>query len=97
MTFDGMYVERTALEGGARSAEDQQSRIARARDTLRAAFDRDRRTLGDDQYGAELEKQLPEIENGIFDAFHACLDGLGAGAGGLRVSARNYKQADSDG
>lgn len=91
-----MYVERAALEGGARFVEDEQTRIARARDTLRAAFDRDRRTLGDDQYGAELEKQLPEIENGIFDAFHAYLDALGDSADGLRVSARNYKQADGD-
>ncbi|TDD06979.1 hypothetical protein E1292_14315 [Nonomuraea deserti] len=91
-----MHVEYSALEASASSAEDQQTRIARARDILRAAFDRDRRTLGDDQYGAELENQLPEIENEIFDAFHAYIHALGEGADRLRVSVRNYKLADGD-
>ncbi|GAA3472660.1 hypothetical protein [Nonomuraea roseola] len=61
---------------------------------LRAAFDRDRNTLGQDVYGAELAKKLPGMEADIFDALMAHIDELERVASGLNVSARNYEGAD---
>lgn len=97
MTEPGYSVERSALDRRAVIAGEQRDNVLQARKVLRAAFDRDRRTLGNDQYGAELEKQLPEIEAGIFDAFDVCIYGQDERAAGLRASAGGYGEADDPG
>ncbi|WP_433216422.1 hypothetical protein [Microtetraspora malaysiensis] len=61
---------------------------------LRAAFDRDRNTLGADMYGAELAKKLPEMEGGIFATLKAHIDALERVASNLNVSARNYEAVE---
>ncbi|GLW08116.1 hypothetical protein Misp01_32460 [Microtetraspora sp. NBRC 13810] len=67
---------------------------AAVRDALRAALDRDRAALGDDQYGAELSRRLPGIEQGIFDAFDAYLGELDGTGAGLGMNAINYETAE---
>ncbi|MEO3891662.1 hypothetical protein [Nonomuraea sp. B5E05] len=72
----------------------QRESLAKARDDLRAAFDRDRNTLGNDEYGAELAKKLPEMERNIFTALKGCIDEFDGLAGGLHTNAGNYEAAD---
>ncbi|MGP3911797.1 hypothetical protein [Nonomuraea sp. 10N515B] len=90
----GYYVERKALRREARVYDELERNAKEARDELRAAFDRDRNTLGNDEYGAELAKNMPGIERGIFDALKAHMDELERLASGLNVSARNYEAAE---
>ncbi|MCG5220955.1 hypothetical protein [Streptosporangium sp. KLBMP 9127] len=89
-----LNVFRTALVRESKVVGGRRDNVTSARDTLRAAFDRDRRALGDDEYGAELEKKMPGIEAGIFNALQAYIDDLDGLATGLRVSAARYEQAE---
>lgn len=50
--------------------------------------------MGSDAYGAELEKNLPAIEEGIFTAFKDYLDELDGLSTGLFTNARIYDAAD---
>ncbi|MGV9303784.1 MULTISPECIES: hypothetical protein [unclassified Nonomuraea] len=70
---------------------DRHIEVADAKEALRKAFDRDRTALGSDQYGAELAKHLPRIEEEIFAAFDAYLDELTYTGTGLRVNADVYE------
>ncbi|MFI7424108.1 hypothetical protein [Nonomuraea sp. NPDC049684] len=92
--YSGYYVQREALYREARTYELIAGNVEQVRADLRAAFNRDRNTLGDDEYGAELAKKLPEMERGIFDALTAFIDELENVASGLNASARNYKAAE---
>ncbi|NRQ40801.1 hypothetical protein HII36_54705 [Nonomuraea sp. NN258] len=97
MTQDGYYVEGWELRRHARVIGERQRDATDIRDELRAAFDRDRRTLGDDEYGAELAKKLPAIEAKIFDTFQSYLDELEGIMKGLHGNAGNYGQAERAG
>lgn len=90
----GFDVRPAALRRVSHVYAEQWRNAVEARDLLQAAFDRDRRTLGDDEYGAELAKKLPEIESRIFTALQSHLDELDRIAAGLHVSAANYELAD---
>ncbi|MEU1390790.1 MULTISPECIES: hypothetical protein [unclassified Nonomuraea] len=92
--MSGYYVQREALYREARAYELFAGNVEQVRDDLRAAFNRDRNTLGDDEYGAELAKKLPEMERGIFDVLTKFIDELEDVALGLNTSARNYKAAE---
>ncbi|WP_157250339.1 hypothetical protein [Nonomuraea typhae] len=94
MTSRGYTVQSGALRAEAFIVERAIDHVTEVRDTLRAAFERDRRTLGSDQYGAELEKQLPAIEDKIFELFKGYLDELDTTAGNLRANAANYERAE---
>ncbi|KAB8196327.1 hypothetical protein FH608_006075 [Nonomuraea phyllanthi] len=89
--MSGYYAEFGALHREARVYDELERHAEEVRDELRAAFDRDRNTLGDDAYGAELARKLPGIERGIFDALKAHLDELERVASGLGASARTYE------
>ncbi|MFG3437180.1 hypothetical protein ACGF0J_08030 [Nonomuraea sp. NPDC047897] len=92
--MNGFYVERQPLHVQARVYDEFERNAREAKDDLRAAFDRDRNTLGNDEYGAQLAKFMPEIERAIFDALKAHIEELDRVASGLNVSARNYEGAD---
>ncbi|MGW2157952.1 hypothetical protein [Nonomuraea sp. NPDC001699] len=92
--MSGFNVRREALHREARTYELFAGNVEQVRADLRAAFNRDRNTLGDDEYGAELAKKLPEMERGIFDALTTFIDELEDVALGLNASARNYKAAE---
>ncbi|GAA3544908.1 hypothetical protein GCM10022419_026420 [Nonomuraea rosea] len=89
----GYRVDPGALRRESAVYEERQRNAERARDDLRAAFDRDRNTLGNDEYGAELAKQLPQIEAGLLGGLQAYVDELAGIAGGLRADAGTYEQA----
>lgn len=89
-----LYVERSALTRQAVVLREARRDVAELRDRLREAFDRDRRTLGDDDYGAELAKQLPEIEKGIFDAFQAYIDQFDTTSESLVAGVARYDSGE---
>ncbi|MGN9780987.1 hypothetical protein ACTMTF_06130 [Nonomuraea sp. ZG12] len=91
---DGFDVRPDALRRGSHAYDEQWRTAAEVRDLLRAAFDHDRKALGDDEYGAELAKKLPGIESGIFTALRSYIDALDRIAPGLHTSAANYEAAD---
>ncbi|WP_326824630.1 hypothetical protein [Streptosporangium sp. NBC_01756] len=92
--MNGYHVEREALRRQARVYDELERNARTAYDELRAAFDQDRNTLGNDVYGAELAKDMPGIERGIFDDLKKHIDQLEYVAAGLNVSAHNSEQAD---
>ncbi|MFC5826618.1 type VII secretion target [Nonomuraea insulae] len=91
---DGFSVEPASLRRHSAVYSDLKSNAEEARDGLRTAFDQDRNTLGNDEYGAELAKKLPGIEQSVFQALKAYIDELDDLASGLHVSSRNYEWAD---
>ncbi|GLX00105.1 hypothetical protein [Microtetraspora sp. NBRC 16547] len=94
MTGSGFYVKWSALRREAVVVDELRRNAVSARDRLRAAFDRDGRALGSDQYGAELEKKMPAITEGIFTAFQKHIDELDRIATGLRTGSMTYEQAE---
>ncbi|NUR92692.1 MAG: hypothetical protein HOY71_52205 [Nonomuraea sp.] len=91
---DGYYAAWASLVRQASVLDDLAERATAAQAELRAAFDRDRHALGNDQYGAELAKKLPAMESDIFAAISAHIAELEHTAGGLRANARNYEAAE---
>ncbi|MCF6471673.1 hypothetical protein FAF44_25230 [Nonomuraea sp. MG754425] len=91
---DGYSVTPEALRRRAAVYRDLKSNAEQARDSLRDAFDRDRKTLGNDAYGAEMAKQLPAIERRIFDDLESYLDELDGLDSGLHATSRNYEWAE---
>lgn len=91
---DGFSVRPESLRRHGNRYQDLKTNVEEARTALRAAFDRDRKTLGNDEYGAELARKLPGIEQSIEDAFKAYLGELDDLTSGLNVASRNYEAAD---
>lgn len=91
---DGFSVRPESLRRHGSRYQDLKTNVEEAMTALRAAFDQDRKTLGNDEYGAELARQLPGIEQGIEDAFKAYLGDLDDLASGLDVTGRTYEAAD---
>ncbi|MET7461151.1 hypothetical protein [Nonomuraea sp. NPDC005501] len=89
--MSGYFVRFEALRRRAKAYDQLAHDAEEVRADLRAAFDRDRNTLGHDMYGAELAKKLPAIESGIFDALKTHIDELQGVASGLNVNARTYE------
>ncbi|WP_406317266.1 hypothetical protein OHA77_08520 [Streptosporangium sp. NBC_01639] len=97
VTEPGYSVERSAPNRQAPVSGERRDDVLRAREVLRAAFDRSRRALGDDRYVAELENQPPGVEAGIFGAFDACVEERDGIAGGLRAGAGRYHHIEQPG
>ncbi|WP_433244254.1 hypothetical protein ACQPYK_41315 [Streptosporangium sp. CA-135522] len=57
-------------------------------------FREEGRPLGNDQYGAELEKNLPRIEYGIFGAFSRYIDEIETTRQNLIQNARVYEEVN---
>lgn len=92
--MSGYAVGWTALHRQARVYDELERDAKEVRDELRAAFDRDRNTLGNDEYGAELAKSMPDIDLGIVDGRKTYIDELTQVDSGLDVSARNYERTE---
>ncbi|WP_067143828.1 hypothetical protein [Microtetraspora malaysiensis] len=92
--MSGYSVQPGALHRQSKVYDELAHSAEEARVELRAAFDRDRSTLGDDMYGAELAKKLPGMEGGIFAALKTHIDALERVAANLNVSARNYEAVE---
>ncbi|GAA4233986.1 hypothetical protein FHR32_001453 [Streptosporangium album] len=94
---DGYYAEWAGLRRRAQDYGDERDFLREAYTSLGEAFLREGRPLGDDQYGAELEKNLPRIRERIFDAFDAYIQEIGGVRKRLGVSAAVYEAADQAG
>ncbi|MEU4538716.1 hypothetical protein AB0G15_28090 [Streptosporangium sp. NPDC023825] len=90
----GYHVRRDVLRRQAHVYDEQRVDMTQVRDDLQAAFDRDRNTLGNDEYGAELAKKLPGIEERIFSDLQAYIANLEGTISGLHTAAGNYERAD---
>ncbi|MEU4698892.1 hypothetical protein [Nonomuraea dietziae] len=67
------------------------------RDRLATTFYEEGNPLGNDQYGAELEKNRYKIDDAVFGAFENYIRELEDLRDGLRSSARNYQDAEGYG
>lgn len=67
------------------------------RNRLTGTFLYEGNPLGDDQYGAELEKNRYKIEDAVFGAFDSYIRELEYLRDGLRDSGRNYQDAEGFG
>ncbi|GAB2448944.1 hypothetical protein [Streptosporangium sandarakinum] len=94
MREPGFEVAWSSLDLRARAVAERHRAVSRVRDTLWEAFERDRRTLGADQYGAEMEREMPRIEAAIFGSLQSHLDELDRIVTGLHLNARGYGQAE---
>ncbi|MDP9841442.1 hypothetical protein [Streptosporangium lutulentum] len=92
--MSGYYVHPSSLRSQTHVYDQQRIDVEQTRNDLWAAFDRDRNTLGNDEYGAELAKKLPRIEEEIFTALNAYISELEDTSSGLRTTAGNYELAD---
>ncbi|MDP9848664.1 hypothetical protein [Streptosporangium lutulentum] len=92
--YGGYYVRPDAPRRQAHVYDEQRVNVTKVRDELMAAFDRDRNTLGNDEYGAELAKKLPGIEERIFSDLKAFITNLEGATSGLHTTAGNYEQAE---
>ncbi|GGO76566.1 hypothetical protein [Nonomuraea cavernae] len=88
--------DREIRRSGLASAQEAERVRGVLRD-VREAFVAAGRPMGDDQYGAEMEKRFPVMRDGVIDAFAAYIDELEGVGGGLRVTAANYRAAERPG
>ncbi|MGV9772976.1 hypothetical protein [Streptosporangium sp. NPDC003464] len=96
--FDGYYAapEEIRLRRAGQFG-DERDHVEEQRAALEQVFLREGMPLGDDQYGAELEKNLPKIKDSIFGAFKAYTDELESVRVRLITGAGGYRSADSPG
>ncbi|MEV6860978.1 hypothetical protein AB0M44_08230 [Streptosporangium subroseum] len=91
---EGYHAKWTGLRRRAQDVGEEGVFLREAHDALREAFLREGRPLGDDQYGAELEKNFPRIRDGIFDAFAAYIEEVDSVEKRLNINAAVYEAAD---
>ncbi|MEU9834367.1 hypothetical protein AB0D67_22805 [Streptosporangium sp. NPDC048047] len=94
---DGYYAEWADLRRRASQYGEERDFLRERRDELWQAFLRESPPLGDDQYGAELEKRLPGIMDGLFTAFDAYIDEIGGVRERLSAGAATYEGAEGAG
>ncbi|MCK2214693.1 hypothetical protein MF672_012940 [Actinomadura sp. ATCC 31491] len=87
-----------AVFGGLRTrssqAHDYATLLFNLRSRLDETFAEVGNPLGDDHYGAELEKKRYKIEDGVFDAFTTYIWQVEDMRDGLRDNSRNYEDAE---
>ncbi|GGO68679.1 hypothetical protein [Nonomuraea cavernae] len=93
MSGQGFSVDPYFLRRESAVMRERHTEIDDVSKRLRRAFDRDRATLGQDAYGAELSKHLPQMEETIFSAIASYLDGIKATGDGLAANAITYESA----
>ncbi|MCF6468989.1 hypothetical protein FAF44_11400 [Nonomuraea sp. MG754425] len=64
------------------------------RENLRQGFDEVGNPLGDDQYGAELERNLPAVRESLFASFDAYIAQVEYLRDGLWNTSRTYEYAE---
>ncbi|GAB2449677.1 hypothetical protein [Streptosporangium sandarakinum] len=94
---DGYYAEWADLRREALQYGEERDFLRERRDELWQTFLRESPPLGNDQYGAELEKRLPGIRDALFAAFDAYIDEVGGVQERLRVNAVTYEGAEGAG
>ncbi|MFC4122897.1 hypothetical protein [Nonomuraea zeae] len=90
----GFHARHSALRRSSGGYADDAEQVRDWRAELRAVFDDEGNPLGDDQYGAELAKRLPQLAGDVFGAFDAYIAELESAKTGLGGSATNYGAAE---
>ncbi|MFE3453948.1 hypothetical protein ACFXJ8_33985 [Nonomuraea sp. NPDC059194] len=90
----GYSVRTSGLRTRASYAEGDADTLWWEKRLLLEVFMTEGNPLGDDQYGAELEKKLPKLQGEIMDAFTACINEAEGIRDGLHGNARTYDSAE---
>ncbi|WP_406319031.1 hypothetical protein OHA77_17020 [Streptosporangium sp. NBC_01639] len=90
----GYSAQPRKIQQHGRAAAEEVERIHGVLRDVREAFVAAGRPMGDDQYGAEMEKSYPVMRDDIFNAFNAYLDELDGVGEGLHVTGATYRAAE---
>ncbi|WP_067172419.1 hypothetical protein [Microtetraspora niveoalba] len=93
----GYYARWTDLQRQAQVVGEERDFLREVCRALDAVFQREGNPLGDDQYGAELRKNLPQMKKGVFDAFEAYIAEVESVRERLKANAANYAEAERAG
>ncbi|MFB4271506.1 hypothetical protein [Nonomuraea sp. GTA35] len=91
---NGYQVAWQSLRKGSARADDRLDLVEEQYSLVNVAFLTEGNPLGDDQYGAELERRLPKLEDDIYRAFDDYLYELRYMRDGLQDNARTYEDAE---
>ncbi|MER7505120.1 hypothetical protein AB0L05_32345 [Nonomuraea pusilla] len=97
MTGGGYTARPSAIMGRGRDGAEEAERVRAVLRDVREAFAAAGRPMGDDQYGAEMEKRYPVMCEGVIGAFVAYIEELEGVGEGLRVTAATYRAAEDPG
>ncbi|MEV0197611.1 hypothetical protein [Nonomuraea sp. NPDC050691] len=91
---DGYRASGSGIRRRAEAAREEAEYARGLRDELRAAFEREGRPMGDDIYGAELNKTFPGLREAIYREFDGYIGELDGTHQDMRTSADHYGTAD---
>ncbi|NUW40952.1 hypothetical protein [Nonomuraea rhodomycinica] len=90
---DGYDASASGIRRRAEEAREEAAHVRALRDELLGVFAREGRPMGDDVYGAELDKSFPKRREAVIAAFDAYIDELDATHEDMRLTAKNYDVA----
>ncbi|NUW30232.1 hypothetical protein HTZ77_02135 [Nonomuraea sp. SMC257] len=90
---DGYDASASGIRRRAEEAREEADHARALRDELLGVFAREGRPMGDDMYGAELDKSFPKRRDAVIEEFHAYIAELEGTHEGMRTSAKNYDTA----
>ncbi|MFI7704583.1 hypothetical protein [Nonomuraea sp. NPDC049480] len=90
----GYQVAWQGLRKRSARAGDDVDFLVEQRDILMRTFEAEGNPLGKDQYGVELERNLPKVKQQVFDAFDVYIDEMEYLRDGLSGNARYYEEAE---
>lgn len=97
MTGSGYTARPERIRRHARVSAGEAEQVRAVLRDVQEAFARAGRPMGDDQYGAEMEKKYPVMRDGVIAAFQSYVDELEGVGGGLRVTAAAYEAVEDPG
>ncbi|MEU8105777.1 hypothetical protein AB0C18_18855 [Nonomuraea muscovyensis] len=97
MTEPGYSARTQGIRQHGRASAGEAEHVRAVLRDVQEAFARAGRPMGDDQYGAEMEKRYPVMLDGVIAALHAYIDELEGVGGGLHVTAATYEAAEGSG
>jgi hypothetical protein len=97
VTGSGYTARPEGIRRHARVSAGEAEQVRAVLRDVREAFARAGRPMGDDQYGAEMEKKYPVMRDGVIAAILAYADELEGVGGGLRVTAATYEAVEDPG
>ncbi|MEV0148068.1 hypothetical protein AB0H64_24130 [Nonomuraea sp. NPDC050733] len=87
---DGYDASASGIHRRAEEVREEAEYASALRDELFGAFAREGRPMGNDVYGAELDKSFPGLRDAIFNEFDAYIGELGHTHEDMRTSAKHY-------
>ncbi|MER6950681.1 hypothetical protein ABT294_42355 [Nonomuraea sp. NPDC000554] len=94
MTRSGYGAHPQRIRQHGRAAAEEAERVRDVLRDVREAFAAAGRPMGDDQYGAEMEKKYPAMRDGVINAFEDYIAELDRAGAGLHVTAATYEAVE---